>query len=91
MKNIIMNRTGCNEKRAAIIEADLKQLHESLRPLLNRWIDEGVDSDDTLYEGYSINSLKHGFGMRFTGAILTLDWLVKDPEAAKAALKSDAR
>ena len=31
------------------------------------------------------------YDMMFTGAVLTLDWLIREPEAAKKALKEGIR
>lgn len=91
MKKIIQERQGCSEKRAEILEKELQNLSEPLKPILQAWLDNGVEDDSTLYSGYSLNSLKEAFGMKFTGAILTLDWLLKDPVAAKKALKEGIR
>ena len=86
MIELIMERNGCNRAQAAMISEDLGRLDPRLRPLLDAWITDGKEDDDTLYEGYSVNSLKDGMHMRFTGALLTLDWLLRDPQTARKAL-----
>lgn len=49
------------------------------------WMDSGelaqVESD-----GYSLRSLVEGHGVKMPGAILTLDWLRRDPEAARQTI-----
>lgn len=86
MEEIIMERLNCSAKEAAEIVADLDNLHDELKPILSAWIHgEPVDYEKE-YKGYSIKSLMHDFHMQFTGAILTVDWLIKDPDAASKAL-----
>ena len=86
MIDLIMNRNGCNHAQAAMIAEDLCKIDPRLQPLLDDWIKQGKEDDDTLYEGYSINSLKESMHMRFTGALLTLNWLLRDPKTAREAL-----
>lgn len=86
MEKIIMERLNCSPKEAAEIVEDLSDLHVELKPVLSSWIrGEYVDYDKE-YEGYTIKSLMQNYGMQFTGAILTVDWLMKDPKAAVKAL-----
>lgn len=91
MREIIIKRLGCTPERAESIEKNLKELSEPLRPLLDAWLEQGIEDDDTMYSGYSLNSLMRDYDMKFTGALLTLDWLVKEPKEAAKALKSGIR
>ncbi|MBR4039926.1 MAG: hypothetical protein IKJ11_07495 [Clostridia bacterium] len=91
MKAIIMERLNCSEKRAAVIEHDLKEITPALQPLLDRWLRDGHCEDATQYHGYSLNRLVSEMGMRFTGALLTLDWIIKEPEEALKALSEPIR
>lgn len=86
MEEIIMDRLHCTAKEAAQIAEDLALLHDDLKPFLTAWLENQPVNYDKEYNGYSLNSLMEGFGMQFTGALLTLDWLVKDPKAASNAL-----
>ena len=86
MKNIIMQRLGFAEAEAELMAQDLGSVCEQLKPLVEAWLETGEEDDATVYHGYSINSLKETYGMYFTGAVLTLDWLIREPEKAKAAL-----
>lgn len=42
---------------------------------------------DIEVEGYNYKSLVEEFGMKPVGALITLDWLIREPEIAKEALK----
>ena len=87
MKNIIMERLNCPEDRAMLIEEKLEQLHEDLKPLLHQWLNDGTVDEKVLVEGYSAVYFMRDYEMEFTGAILTMDWLLREPEVAKAAIE----
>lgn len=91
MKEIIKERMGCSDKKAEVIEKGLKKLCPELRPVLKEWLKTGKEDWDKMYEGFSINSLMKEYGMRFTGALLTIDWLIRDPKAAKKAIKEGVK
>lgn len=86
MKDIIMQRLGMGDAEAELMVQELSNVCMELKPLVKAWLETGTEEDDTLYHGYSINSLKRDYGMYFTGAVLTLDWLIREPEKAKAVL-----
>lgn len=91
MRERIKDYLGCDEKRAAYTEEKLSQIDERLKPILDRWLKDGTESSDDIFHGYSINLLMRRYRMKFTGAILTLDWIVKDPVCAQEALKYGIR
>lgn len=91
IKDRIVELQGCPEKMAVEIEKNLLEISMELRPLLERWLDVGEASDSTEYGGYSLDSLMKDYDMKFTGAILTLDWLIREPEEAGKALKEGIR
>ena len=76
-----------SQKEADQIAQQLEQLQPQFRPLLNAWLEEGIETDDMLWHGYSIDSLRRDFGMEFTGALLTLDWIEREPGTALKLLK----
>ena len=90
MKKIIMERLQCKEDkkeaRAAAIEKELRNISPELQPLLDKWLKDGHCEDDKLYHGYSLSMLMHEKGLHITGALLTLDWIIKEPDAALKAL-----
>lgn len=87
MKDIIIKRLNCDEKTAEKLEAKLKNITEELKPILNAWLESGTENSDLEFNGYSINSLLKKDGVKFTGALLTLDWLIRDPEKATAVIE----
>lgn len=91
MKAIIMEHLQCSEKKATVIEKHLKGISPELVPLLDKWLRDGHCEDNTLYHGYSLNQLIRDKDLHFTGALLTLDWIIKDPEEALKALAQPIR
>lgn len=91
MKDMIMKRLDCPEGIAVRLEKALGEISEELKPLVCAWLETGAQNDDTEYEGYSLNTLMETFDMQFTAAVLTLDWLITDPEAAKKAIAGGIR
>lgn len=91
MKEKIKEYLGCDDAKAAYTENKLLQIDESLKPILEEWLQDDEVSSDAMFHGYSINMLMGRYRMKFTGAILTLDWIVKDPASAEKALKYGIR
>ena len=88
IRKLLMIRFGYSEQEVCMLSDDLKHLEQALVPLLTKWVTEGSCSDAAEYSGYSIDSLRSQFDMNFIAALLTLDWIIKDPEQALPALKS---
>lgn len=86
MEEIIISRTGCSPHEASQIATALKTLSPELKPHLKAWLKDEAYTFSNDYGGYSLKKLMDNFGMTFTGAILTLDWLIREPENAKEAL-----
>lgn len=86
MRELIKNRLGCSEKEAEQITNDLQSISSELKEALNRWIDNEEIDDTVVIQEYTIRKLMADYDMSFTGALLTIDWLLKDPEEAKKAL-----
>ena len=49
-------------------------------------IKEGT-TPDLCIEGYTCKGLMKELGLSITGALLTMDWLLREPEEAKQAIK----
>ena len=91
MREIIRKRMGCSEEKAETIEKKLQEICPELKPVLREWLETGKEDSDKTYEGFSVNRLMKEYGMRFTGALLTIDWLIRDPKAAKKAIGEGIR
>lgn len=91
MEKSIMEKLHCSEKKAILIAGQLKDLSPELKPLLEQWLSGCDVTDDTLYHGYSLNMITKKNGMNFTGALLTLDSLLKEPDQTLKVLNEPVR
>ena len=81
---------GYSEKSANIILEDLLHLSSPLDKYLMEWIDNG-NCKDFVYDGYSVQDFQKKRGMKYPAALLTMDWLIKEPERTKESLKRGLR
>lgn len=86
-KDIIKKLTEnkCSEKQAPLIAEELSHLDARLVVLLKAWVEENKETDFEV-EGYSINGFIEKYKMTYPAALLTIDWLIKEPAVAKEAI-----
>ena len=69
---------------------ELTQMIQKTNPVIlnafEAFITDGVEPDLCI-ENYTCKGLMQKFGLSLTGALLTLDWLLREPEEAKQAIK----
>jgi hypothetical protein len=82
----LMSDFGYPEKGAQITAKKLTECHPSVRSIFQEWWKTGNLLELTV-EGYSLSSLIAEHNLKPIGAFLTLDWLIREPEQAKAALQ----
>ena len=87
VKEIILSRFGCSEQDAVQIVSMLENMDKSLVPMLENWVANSNCSNTEEYAGYSMDSLQRDYGMNFVAALLTIDWIIKDPKQAIPALE----
>lgn len=86
IKMILIDR-GYSEKNAILASKELQNLAEPLMPLLERWLADVDDKGDYEIAGYSICQLQKERRMKYPAALLTIDWLIKEPDAALESLR----
>ncbi len=92
-RNILLEILKKEDYPSHMIENTLRKL-SNLQPLieaaLEKWLKDG--KTPTLdVEGYTFSVLTTKFGMQAIGAFLTLDWLCREPQKARDALKRGVR
>ena len=69
---------------------ELSQMIQKTNPIILKafeaFISDGTEPDLCI-ENYTCKGLMQEFGLSLTGALLTLDWLLREPEEAKQAIK----
>ena len=88
---VLTMREKYAENKAQAVADDLMQLHQSLVPLFERWCDDPGDQGDFAAEGLSLKALCDKLKMNYAAALLTMDWVIKEPAVAVPAIKSRFR
>ena len=82
---------GYERKMAELVASELILLSDKLHDLLNAWIDNPLNVGDFSREGFSIIGLMKDRKMQYPAALLTMDWLLKEPDKALLSLKRKIR
>ena len=92
MENIsnILQERGYSGKQSVRVAAELHDIDDSLKILLNKWLVSEEESDYHA-EGFSLLELKRKFDMTYPAALLTMDWLLKEPEKARECINRGIR
>lgn len=61
-------------------------LHEPLDTYFEKWVQNESDIIDYGTNGYSVRQLMEERGMAYPAALLTMDWLIKEPKKAIESL-----
>lgn len=85
IKQILIDR-GYNERNATLVAQELTRLATPLQPLITKWLENEHVREDYEAEGFSISALMQKRGMTYPAALLTIDWLLKEPKEAKLSL-----
>jgi hypothetical protein len=89
IKDMLLQR-GYRERNATIASKELVDISDKLTPILNEWLSDENCQKNYSVEGHSIQEFLEG-GMKYPAAILTLDWLIKDPKVALRSLTKGTR
>jgi len=81
---------GFQEKTASLLSEDLSIICAELEPCLSSWIDSG-EENDYCANGISIKGLMSQYQLHYPAALLSVDWVIKDPNTATAAIKRGIR
>ena len=89
MKEILMKR-GYTEKQAKSAATELAQIDPRLKEALDNWLADETEKDFSV-EGYSILELKKKYEMTYPAALLSIDWILKEPEMAISCINIGIR
>lgn len=64
----------------------IERFTPAVKDVFNEWCSSNKNPDFSV-EGFSFCDLVAKWGMKPIGAFITLDWLIREPEKAKAALQ----
>lgn len=79
-------RNQYSEVQASGVADELMHIDLKLVPLLEKWVNQEGEQDITV-DGFSLLSLKNQYKMSYPAALLSIDWLIKEPQIASQAIK----
>lgn len=86
----ILTERGYKPHNATLVADDLAHLSSPLDTAFRRWIDT-EEIDDFSAHGYSISGFMQEWKMKYPAALLTMDWILKEPETALRELEKGIR
>lgn len=72
---------GYSEKQSFILAPQLSTLSYGLSQCLSKWLSSGEEFDFEA-NGFSLVKLMANYKLKYPAALLSLDWVIKDPEVA---------
>lgn len=81
---------GYTEEQSAKLSSDLSIIAPQLMDGIEKWIVSGEITDYDAH-GISTNDLMNEYGLRYPAAVLTIDWINREPEDALAAIQRGIR
>ena len=82
-----LEKRGYSKDGAAAATEHIMEMDPKIKQDFIRWSNSGV-LPELVIEGFDLPGLMSSLGMTEVSAFITLDWLLKDPEAAKQALSA---
>src|SRR5512146_317559 len=81
----LMRDFGYPEQGAYLVARKVQSMERSIAAAFEAWWN-GTVPERVEVEGYTVERLMREHGLKPIGAFLTLDWLAREPEKAKAAV-----
>ena len=85
LKLDLMHQFGYSSRAAEIVSGQLLHSSPVIQEAFRAWRLSGTQPDMCV-AGYTVDRLTHEHGMTAVAALLTLDWLIREPEKAVASL-----
>lgn len=89
IEQVLLNK-GYTAKQSLQLSKELAELAQPLADCFSQW----AINDDTIdfsSHGLSVLGLMKKFGLKYPAALLSMDWVVKDPDKAIAAIRRGIR
>lgn len=83
----ILQKRGYDYRSAKLVSVDLLNLSNPLSSFLESWLKDRTKEQNYELHGYSLKTFMEERNMSYPAALLTMDWLIKDPTSALISLK----
>ena len=82
---ILMQR-GYTQRNASLVAEEMVNIAPQLQQYLEAWLMDKLYNENYEVGEYSLKRLQEERRMNYPAALLTMDWLIKEPEAALRSL-----
>lgn len=82
---ILMQR-GYTQRNASLVAEEMVNIAPQLQQYLEAWLMDKSYNENYEVGEYSLKRLQEERRMNYPAALLTMDWLIKEPEAALRSL-----
>lgn len=82
---ILMQR-GYTQRNASLVAEEMVNIAPQLQQYLEAWLMDKSYNENYQVGEYSLKRLQEERRMNYPAALLTMDWLIKEPEAALRSL-----
>lgn len=82
---ILMQR-GYTQRNASLVADEMVNIAPQLQQYLEAWLMDKSYNENYEVGKYSLKRLQEERRMNYPAALLTMDWLIKEPEAALRSL-----
>ena len=86
---VLLNK-GYNELQAKRLSKELLALSPDLANCFDTWAEEGAEKDYTAH-GMYVKEIITKYSLKYPAALLSIDWVLKDPEHAIPVIKRGVR
>ena len=84
IKQILIER-GYEEKAAEVVAHDLYAVQNDMKVCRDTWLQSGEELDFESH-GFSIFGLMRRFGLKYPAALLSIDWVIRQPDLATKSI-----
>lgn len=86
VKKLLARSNDYSEAEAKFLFAELEHKTESVKHAIEKWVSSGEKT--ILYaQSWTSSVLEKEYMMNYIAAILTIDWIIREPDIAEKALK----
>ncbi|NDV59086.1 hypothetical protein [Bacteroides sp. 519] len=84
----ILTARGYTEKQAKILGESLSKIDASLKNGLDKWLEDVSIEKDFSIHGITLSEIKKKFNMTYIAALLSMDWVIREPDRAVKSINN---
>ncbi len=81
---------GYPERFIDVVSKELLSISDALKPIVENWLTTGEEKDYSC-DGYSLLELCNTKQLKYPAAVLTMDWIIKEPDVAIQTINRNKR